>query len=198
MFYYALAEYHFNTIIVMVRVMPLRKKIVLVIAHERFHPVEYAVPKKILEEAQYTIITASDRAVTATAADRSVVHVDITLDALQPKHYDGIFLIGGPGTLDCLNNPTTYAIVQNAAQALKPLGAICMATQILMYAGVLKNKRATGWNGDGQVEELYRQHGIQYVDDDVVSDGLLLTASGPQVAQQFAHSIMDLVPQYPR
>lgn len=175
-----------------------RKKIVLVIAHEQFNATEYAAPKKILEDAGYTVITASDRAVTATATDKNSVHVDITLNALQPEHYDGIFIIGGPGALTNLNNPATHTIIKRAIQAHKPFGAICSATRILANAGVLQSKRATGWNGDGQLEELYHKLGIYYQPEDVVSDGLILTASGPNVAQQFAHSIMDLVPNYPQ
>src|SRR5437867_2611164 len=104
-------------------------KILFVVAHEGYNPIEYGMPKKILSDAGYTIITTSDKEGTATAKDDTSTHVDIPIHKVQVAHYEGIFFIGGPGALEHLDNETSYALIRTAAQAKKVFGAICISTR---------------------------------------------------------------------
>ncbi len=115
------------------------------------------------------------------------------IDAVNPDDYDGIFIIGGPGALDCLDNSTTYSIMQKIAARNKPFGAICISPRILAHAGLLKDKKATCWNGNRQVEELFKKHEISYVNQPVVIDGTIITANGPQAATDFGKTIVSLI-----
>jgi putative intracellular protease/amidase len=170
------------------------KKVVLVVAHKGYQPVEYGTPKKLLEVHGHTVITCSDKAGTATATDSSTTKVDLTLDEINVSNYDGIFFIGGSGALEHLDNNRSYEVIQQAVMRPMPLGAICISTRILAKAGALAAKKATGWNGDGKLEEIYRHHGVIYLDDqDIVTDGLLVTAVGPKAATAFAEAIIELI-----
>jgi protease I len=170
------------------------KKIALVIAHDGFHPVEYGVPKQMLEDAGYQVVTVSNKAGTAHAKDGSTAHVDMVLDKVIPKNFDGIIFIGGPGALDNLDNDTSYRVIQDAVMAEKLVGAICSATRILAKAGALSAKTATGWDGDKKLKEIFEKHAVIYDDEaGVVKDGRVVTAEGPDHAQEFAHEIMEVV-----
>ncbi len=73
------------------------------------------------------------------------------------------------------------------------MGAICVSTRILAHAQALKNKRATGWNGDNALGGIYKEYDVQYVPKDVVVDGLIITATGPNVAREFGEQIITLL-----
>lgn len=172
----------------------MSKKIALIIAHEGYHPIEYGVPKKMLEDAGYTVVTVSDKSGTAHAKDGSTTKVDIALDAFDPLFYDGIIFIGGPGALEHLDNDLSYRVIQRAVMAEKVIGGICSASRILAKAGALVAKTATGWNGDKALQEIFDKHAVIYDDEvGVVTDGRVITAEGPTHAQEFAHSIMEVV-----
>jgi putative intracellular protease/amidase len=168
--------------------------VLLVIASEGFEQTEYGVTKKMLVDAGFTVVTASNVFDKAVAKDGSKVAVDITLNQVKIDNYQGIFFIGGPGTLDHLDNNTSYTILQNASLQHKPIGAICIATRILAKAGVLRDKYATGWNEDGLLQALYTENGITYLPEEkVVVESNVITATDPSAAQQFGEKIVELL-----
>lgn len=169
------------------------KKVAFVIAFDGFQPVEYHQPKKILEDADIQVVTASTNSGTALAADGSPAHVQVLLSGLIIEEYLGIFFIGGPGAIESLDNPASYKIIQHAYKTKKLVGAICISTRILASAGILNGKRATGWNGDNKLESIYNHYNVTYVPDDVVIDETIITAVGPSAAAQFGETIVNLL-----
>lgn len=169
-------------------------KIAFIVAHEGFQPIEYAVPKKILEDAGFTIITVSNKAGTAKASDGSTeVEVQKTIAEVSPRNYDGIFIIGGPGALENLDNENTYKLMKEANKRLLPIGAICASTRILAKAGILTRKRATGWNGDGELQKVYETYDVKYLAQPVVVEENIITADGPEAAETFGQEIINLI-----
>lgn len=175
------------------KVANAEKKVLFVVAYQGYQPAEYSVPKKLLEQAGIAVVTASDKPGFAIAKDGSSTQIDITLDKLNPNEYDGIVFIGGPGTLEHLDNTKSYTLIKQTVEAEKPLGAICIATRILAKAGVLKHKQATGWDGDNQLAHIYESYEIDYVNKDVMVDENIVTAVGPQAAQEFGQKILSLL-----
>ena len=168
--------------------------VLLVIASEGFQQTEYGVTKNVLQDAGFTVATASNKPGTAVAKDGSTADVDTTLDHIVPSNYEGIFFIGGPGALDHLDNNTSYKIIQEAFQQHKPIGAICIATRILAHAGVLRDKYATGWNEDGLLGAIYTECRVTYLPEEkVVVDANVITATDPSAAEQFGKQIVQLL-----
>jgi protease I len=171
----------------------IHNSVLLVIANEGFQHVEYQVPRDIIARTGFTVKTASNKKGPAVAKDGSNAIVDYTLDEVNIDNFHGIFFIGGPGTLDALDNELSYDIIRRAMHARLPLGAICIASHILANAGALHGKHATGWNGDGKLEELLTNHGAMYVRQNVVVDGNVITAVGPQAAEEFGNQIVSML-----
>ncbi|MFC1845577.1 DJ-1/PfpI family protein [Candidatus Dependentiae bacterium] len=168
-------------------------KVMLVIASDGYHPIEYSVPKRILEHSGITVITASDKAGTATAKDQTTTEVEKTVDQLSVDDFDALFFIGGPGALDHLDNETSYQLLRKTAEAKKPFGAICASVRILAKSGIIKGKKVTGWNGDNELGPILEQAGAIYVRKDVAVDGTIVTAVGPQAAQEFGAKILTVL-----
>ena len=171
----------------------MKKRIALVIAHNGYQPIEYGTTKKVLEQAGAQVITVSNNKGFATDKDGKSTKVDMTLEQISLKDYDAIFLIGGPGALDHLDNQVSYTVMREAADNNKPFGAICIASRILAKAGVLKKKKATGWDGDDKLSSIFAEHGVEYIHQDVVTDGIIITATDPSAAQAFGEAIVTLL-----
>lgn len=168
------------------------KKVLLVIAHQDFQPVEYGGTKKVLLQASVHVVTASDQPGVATAADTGEqVTVDLALDQVHTAEYDGVFFVGGPGALRHLDNAHSYRIIRSAAALDIPWGAICIAPRILANAGVLKDKKVTGWDGDGELAGILEESAAVYERTPVVADGNLITANGPEAAEAFGQKIVQ-------
>jgi len=166
------------------------KKILLVIASQGFQHIEYRTPKQLLEEAGFIVVTASDKAGVAIGKDGSEQPVDVVLSNVDPKNYDGVYFIGGPGALEHLDNQESNRILNEVMLLQKPYGAICISSRILAKANVLIGKKATGWNGDGALANIFSNNNVEYVAAPVVVDGTVATAEGPAAAEEWAKAII--------
>jgi protease I len=170
------------------------KHILLVIAHTGYQPIEYSKPLELLKKAGAHVSTASNKPQQATASDKSRANVDVTLENIDVNKYDGIFFIGGPDALENLDNPESYRILRETAANNIAFGAICISPRILAKAGVLKDKKATGWDEDqnNPLAQVFNQHRVTYVQKGVVIDGNIVTAQGPHYATEFGQAIISL------
>jgi len=169
--------------------------VLLIIAHQGFQPIEYTTPKTILESNNIQVITASNKPGTATASNGNKATVDITTNKIEIKNYAGIFIVGGPGALENLDNDTTYALLKEAAKLGKPFGSICISTRILAKAGVIKDKKVTGWDGDNELSEILKKYNAIYIKEKCVldPDGNIITATDPTAAQAFGEKIVEVI-----
>lgn len=166
------------------------KKILLLIASTGFQPLEYSGTKEELEKAGFTVVTGSDKkGIAVSKEDLMRTKVDIQIDDIKISDYDGLYIIGGPGALDHLDNEKVYNLLRQWQKTDKPFGAICISTRILAKAGVLQGKKAAGWNGDNELPSVLQEYGAEYSADDVFRDGNIITGSGPMVAHEFGREI---------
>jgi protease I len=171
----------------------MREKVALIIASRGYQSVEYGTPKKMLVDAGYEVITASNIVGTAIAQDQSTTHIDMLITDIEVTKFVALVFIGGPGAMEHLDNTISYELCQDAVVAHIPIGAICTAPRILASAGVLQGRMATGWNGDGKLPAIFSQYGISYAPEEVVSEDLFVTATGPRAAEQFGQQIIDML-----
>ena len=172
--------------------------VLLIIAANGYQPMEYGQPKKILTENGFKVVTASNKPGTAIASDhRTKNHVDITTDKVKVEDYQAIFLVGGPGALENLDNETTYKILNRAKELNKPFGSICISTRILANAGVINGKKVTGWDEDNELSGILKDAGAIYVKHNCVLDasvyGSVVTAVDPSCAKEFGEKILEVL-----
>jgi protease I len=166
-------------------------KVLFVIAHKDFQDTEFFVPKQILSD--YEIIVASSAISPAKGMLGGEVIPDITLEQALERidEFDAVIFIGGSGSKEYFNDPTAHKIAQNVKNVL---AGICLAPIILANAGVLKEKRATVWD-DGRYTQIkmLEAKSVGYKNEPVVVDGKIVTAKGPDVAEEFGKRIKDLL-----
>lgn len=176
-------------------------KILLVLAKNGYHPLEYGVTRDILEDSGFKVEIASNAKGSAHVfkghdspvhPEYSKVKVDKVVKDINPNDYNGIFLIGGPGALKNLDNLDTYNLFNRFAKLNRPFGAICISPVILAKAGLLTDKKATSWSSNIKSKEIFDEYGVMNLNKDVVVDGNIVTANGPLAAENFAKEIINL------
>ena len=169
------------------------KKILMIIAFRDFRDEEYFLPKEIFEKEGFVVKTASTKKGTALGADGGEIEVDFSLDEVDISQFDAVLFVGGPGALKYLDNEKSYQIAKETLNQEKILGAICIAPVILAKAKVLEGKKATVWSSplDKTGIKILKENGAEYLAQDVVQDGKIITANGPQSAKKFAEKILE-------
>ena len=170
----------------------MAKKVLLVVASNGFHPVEYSETRSVLEKANYEVLVASNASGVATAyGDDLKVNIDTVITDINVADYQGIFIIGGPGAMEFLDHEAMHRVMQEVEKLQnRAFGAICISPRILAAAGVLQGRRVTCWNKDDKFQAIADEAGATFIDTGVVVDRNLITANGPAAATDFGDAIV--------
>ena len=168
--------------------MSATKKVLMIIAHQDFRDEEYSKPRTILEKAEFEITVASSSLDTCRGTLGSKVKPKMLLSNVDVANFDCIIFVGGAGASEYFNNPQALSIAKQTAASNKILAAICIAPAILANAGVIQQKRVTSFPS---VKKDLQEHGAIYTGKGVEADGNIITANGPQSAQEFGRQILN-------
>lgn len=165
----------------------------MVIASEGFRDKEFFIPAEILENSGFKIVIASDEKGIAQGDDGGEVKIDLLIKNVEPKDYKAIVFIGGPGALDHLDNEHSYNAAQEFYKQKKLTAAICIAPVILAKAGLLKEKEAAVWTAplDKSGQKQIEKEGAKFIDKKIIKDGAVVTACGPEAAEEFGEAIAE-------
>jgi protease I len=121
------------------------------------------------------------------------VAVDQALDQADPDNYDALVLPGGVINADALRmQPQAVKFVKSFFDAGKPVGVICHAPWTLIESGVVKGHRMTSWPS---LKTDLTNAGAEWVDEEVVVDGQLVTSRKPDDLPAFNREIKRLFSQ---
>ena len=162
------------------------KKIVMIVGENGYRDEELQIPKDFFTENGAEVKVASTNTQKATGKLGGSVVPDLLLEDIDVKEFDAIIFVGGPAAEEYFDCSVAHSIAKNAVGENKLVGAICIAPVILANAGLLTGKIATVFP-DGQ--DVLREKGVNYVAEDVIVDGNIVTANGPQSASKFASLI---------
>jgi protease I len=173
----------------------MEKKILMVVAFKDFKDEEYFVTKEVLEKAGYLIETTSSQKGIALGTEGGEVIVTVLPKEINPQNYKAIVFVGGSGMEKELDNQEFQKLAQEFVKTDKIAAAICIAPALLAKAGVLTNKTATVWSSplDKSAVQILKNNGAIYEDQSVVQDEKIITANGPDAAQEFGKAIVSLL-----
>ena len=165
----------------------------MIIAPHDFRDEEYFVPRSVFEKEGFVVKTASTKKGIAFGVFGGEVEVDLLPEEVKIKDFDAFVFVGGPGALKHLDNSTFYKMIKEVVGSSAVLGAVCVSPIILANAGILEGKQATVWSStmDKKAVSLLKEKGGLYREEEVVCDGNLVTANGPEAAKKFAQEIVS-------
>ncbi|MDP2907151.1 MAG: DJ-1/PfpI family protein [Nanoarchaeota archaeon] len=162
------------------------KKVLMVLAPEKFRDEEYFIPRQVLERYGIKVFTASNKKEAISVIEQKKVTVDILLENATTD-YDAIIFVGGPGAAGYFNDQTALDLAKDFCEENKVVAAICISPTILANAGILEGKKATVWPSESK---NLKAKGATYTSQPVTQDGKIITANGPDAAKDFAETIV--------
>ena len=168
------------------------KTALLVIAQEIFRDEEYARPKAVLEAHGVTVTTASLQPGPARGKLGMTAVADVALATAAARQWDCVAFIGGAGASVFFDDPDAHALARDTLASGAVVGAICIAPSILARAGLLQGVPATAFAS--QHDDLV-EHGALWEPGPVVVSGRIVTANGPDAAQEFGQRLAELLPK---
>jgi len=166
------------------------KKILMVIAKNRFRDEEYREPRKVLEDEGAGITVASSSRDIATGMLGLKVKPDVLLTDVREADYDGIVFVGGGGAAEYFDSQVAHKLAQSFFGHGKLTAAICIAPATLANAGVLKGKQATSFASS---LPILKAKGAVPSNENVVVDGNIVTAIGPDAAKTFGDTLVEVL-----
>jgi len=164
----------------------------MVLAEEEFRDSEYIVPKAFWEQFGAEVHTTSSGIFSKGKFGYEVYH-DFLLDEAKESEFDGLFFVGGSGSLAFGENEDAKKITMDFVRAKKPVGAICAAPRLFLEWGILQGKKCTGFDFNGDFPALCEKYGAIYQKSPVITDGKICTGSGPLAAEETAIAFWNLV-----
>lgn len=173
----------------------MEKKILMVVAFKDFKDEEYFVTKEVLEKANFLIETTSSQKGMALGTEGGEAVITLLPSEVNPQNYEAIVFIGGSGMGKELDNQEFQKLAQEFVKNDKIVAAICVAPGLLAKAGILNNLKATVWSSalDKSLIKILKDYGALYEDLAVVQDGKIITANGPDAAQEFGEKIVEIL-----
>src|SRR3954447_9064491 len=116
--------------------------------------------------------------------------VDAAVADADPSSYDGLVLPGGVANPDALRmDEDAVAFVRDFMLSDRPVAAICHAPWTLAEADVVRGRRMTSWPS---LQTDLRNAGAEWVDEEVVVDGNLVTSRKPDDLPAFNDALVEL------
>jgi protease I len=133
------------------------------------------------DEGEVQLFNHLDKADTQ-AVDRPVAEASV-------DEYDALVLPGGVANPDALRmDEDAVRFVRDFVASNKPVAAICHAPWTLVEAGCVSGKRLTSWPS---LKTDIRNAGGDWVDEEVVVDGTLITSRNPGDLPAFNKALVD-------
>jgi protease I len=172
----------------------LKGKKVAILAADMFERVELEEPRKALEDAGADVEVVSIHDGEIKGFDHfdpaNTVPVDRTVEEVSPDDYDALLVPGGVGNPDQLRgDENAVAFVRRFHDAGKPMAVICHGPWVLVEAGIVPGKRVTSWP---TLETDIRNAGGDWVDEEVVVDGNLVTSRKPDDIPAFNREMLRI------
>ena len=167
---------------------------VAILVEEGFEQVELVEPKKALEQAGAETKIVSPRKDKVRAWNLTewgeTLPADVPLDQAQPQTFDALLLPGGVMNPDALRTQSkAVAFVKAFFDANKPVAVICHGPWTMINAGVVRGRRMTSWPS---LEMDLRNAGAEWVDQEAVLDGNLVSSRGPKDIPAFNKTLITL------
>lgn len=115
--------------------------------------------------------------------------VDKHVSQAEVEDYDGLVLPGGVANPDFLRvDEDAVRFVKRFVEAGKPVGVICHGPWTLVEADVVKGRKLTSWPS---LQTDIRNAGGNWVDEEVVVDGGLISSRKPDDLSAFCATILE-------
>jgi protease I len=171
----------------------LKNKNIAILATDGFEESELFEPKKALEDAGAKVNIVSLKKGDIKAWKKNdwgkSIHVDMLAGGSSSVEFDALMIPGGVMNPDKLrNDKAAVEFVKSFVREGKPIASICHGPQVLIETGLTKGKKMTSWSS---LKTDLINSGANWVDEEVVVDGKLVTSRSPEDIPAFNEKMIE-------
>ncbi len=166
----------------------MSKKRIAVLVEDHYQVLEVWYPYlRLREEGIETVLVGTGRADQYRSKEGYPATEEMSIDQADASDFDGVVIPGGyaPDLLRRCDAVTRF--VRSLATTGKLVAAICHGGWVLVSADVLGGKTATAFSA---IKDDVVNAGAQFVDEEVVVDGNLITSRTPYDLPAFCQQII--------
>ena len=160
------------------RLPQLDGKRVLVLTANGFEDMELIYPLRMLRQAGCEVDVASISKGMMTGKRGEKAEANLSFGDVNPEHYELL--------RDVRKIQTAIDLVKYFFGTDKLVAAICHGPQLLVSAGVVKNRKVTSYS---EMKDELEKAGANFIDYKVVVDGRLITSRHPFDLPDFVHTL---------
>jgi protease I len=170
---------------------------VAILVTDGFEQVELVEPRKALDQAGAETRVVSPKSDSVRGWNftdwGSELPVDDPLEEAKVQDFDALLLPGGVMNPDTLRmQPEAVAWVRAFFDANKPVASICHGPWTIIEAGVARGRRIASWPS---LKTDLRNAGGEWVDQEAVVDGNLVSSRSPKDIPAFNRAMIGLFSQ---
>ncbi|MNK61596.1 putative cysteine protease YraA [compost metagenome] len=173
----------------------LEGKRIAVIVADGFEQSEFEVPVRSFREAGAVVeVLAPDAKHLSHIEGESHgkpaagTRADKVLSNVRPEDYDALLIPGGLKSPDTMRQSQAHLdFVKAFVAADKPIAAICHGPWLLADADALSGRTVTSWPA---IRRDVERAGATWVDQPVVTDGMMVFSRKPADAEVFAETVI--------
>ncbi len=163
------------------------KKVALLVA-ELYQELEYWYPYYRLLEEGAEVVTVGPEARTYRSKLGYPAEAKLAAERAKAEDFDALVIPGGYAPDMMRRDPAMVQLVREIHRQGKPVAAICHAGWMPASAGILSGKRVTSFFA---IKDDLVNAGAQWVDQEVVRDGNLITSRTPEDLPAFCRAIIE-------
>lgn len=169
--------------------MEITGKRVVIPVEELFNTFEFWYPYYRLKEAGCEVVVmGSGSSETYTGKPGTEVRVDVSADQVSAADFDGMVIPGGYAPDIMRRYPKMVQLVRDFHKAGKVVAAICHAGWMLASAEILEGRTVTSFFA---IKDDLIHAGANWVDQEVVVDGNIITSRKPDDLPAFMRATID-------
>jgi protease I len=166
----------------------LKRKKIIILIEDMFNVFEFWYPYYRLKEAGAEVtVVGSGRAQVFTGKPATECKADLAADDVSAKDYDGVVIPGGYAPDMMRRFPAMVKLVKDLNSDGKLVAAICHAGWMLASADIIVGRKLTSFFA---IKDDLIHAGAEWVDQDVVVDGNLITSRKPDDLPAFMKAII--------
>jgi len=168
--------------------MSLQGKRVAVLLEQQYHEIELWYPVYRMKEAGILVtLVAPEAGKTYLSKLGYPAKADAAAGDVSASQFDGLIIPGGFGPDYIRRSEAMLNLTRDLAAAGKPIAAICHGPWVLCSTTALKGRNATCFSS---IKDDVINAGANYVDQEVVVDGPIITSRKPDDLPAFTAAFL--------
>ena len=164
------------------------------IMDEMFEDSEFTVPYQRVKELghQPVIVGLESGKKIKGKKGKETVTTEASIEDVSGNEFDAVVIPGGYSPDKIRTNPKMVEFTRSIFESNKPVAAICHAGWMLAEADIVRGRTVTSWPS---IKTDLVNAGAEWVDQEVVEDGNLITSRKPDDLEAFSKTLLAQLEQ---